>query len=173
MIKLHQHVVSLRDIEPDDRHFVGEKATIVTDGFVITPSAYFKFLRDNNLEIKIKNLIGAINFDRDDSLSQVCRHIKNLILKSKIPDSLVYRIAGHYIDIGSSKVRVHMSVISGDPHHAKATPEKFIDVEGDAVLFDTVRSLWSHIFEPRLVVYRNEKTLDHLKTGVSVTVEKI
>ena len=165
--------MSLRDVDLDDLHFVGEKAANIKDGFAITARAYFKFLSENNLETKIRNLIGSINFDRDESLNQIAMHVKNLIIKSKIPNSITYRVVGHYADLGASKVAAHMSIISGDPSHRASARDVVWEADGEAVLLDNVRSLWAHLFDPAFIVYRNLKNLDHLRTGVAVIVEKI
>lgn len=173
MVRPGDLVVSLSDIDLDDLHFVGEKAAGIKEGFAITARAYFKFLSEDNLETKIKNLIGSINFGRDDSLTQVAQHVKNLITKSRIPDAVLYRVIGHYVDIGASKVAAHMSIISGDVKHRNSAHEIVKNAHGEAVLLDTVRTLWAHLFEPRFIVYRNSNNLDHLRTGVAIIIEKI
>ena len=165
-------VVSFRDISIDDLHHVGVKPEDINDGFAVTARAYFKFLRDNNLETKIRHLIGSINFDHESSLAQVSYHIKNLISKSRIPESIVYKIIGHYVDLGASRVWVRTSLISGDPNHKKVLIEKMTSVDGDAVLLDTVRSFWSHVFEPAYIIHRYKNGMDQLKTGVAVIVHK-
>lgn len=171
MIKPHHLVVSLRDITRDDIIFMGTNSHFSREGFVVTTNAYFKFMKENNLETKLNHLIGAINFDHDDSLSQITKHIKNLIEKSKIPDNIVYKIIGHYSDLGEAKVIAKRSIISGDENQSKIlSTEK--EIHGDAVLLDTVRSLWASLFEPSLMVYRYNNHLDHLKTGINVIVMK-
>ena len=50
----------------------------VIPGFVITTTAYFSFLKENNLDNKIKQLLSTIAIDRPDSLMQGENHIKKL-----------------------------------------------------------------------------------------------
>ena len=165
-------VISVRDLGSDDIHIVGAKGAMLNEGFAVTHHAYFKFLRDNKLDIKIKHLLETINFARGDSISQVSTYIKKLITTSKVPDGIIYRIFGHYQDIKASNVLVHLFIISGDPLQSKVLEEKTHEVSGEAVLFDTIRSLWSLLFEPQLLLYRHNNDLEHLKTGASVIVEK-
>ena len=173
MVRPSDLVVSLCDVDLDDLHFVGEKAASIKDGFVITARAYFKFLSENSLETKIRNLIGSINFDRDDSLNQIAAHVRNLIVKSRIPNSITYRVVGHYADLGAPKVAAHMSIISGDARHRTFANDIVWEAEGEAVLLDNIRSLWAHLFDPGFITYRNLNNLDHLRTGVAIIVEKI
>lgn len=171
MIKPHHLVVSLRDITRDDIIFMGSNAHYSQEGFVVTTNAYFKFMKENNLETKLNHLIGAINFDHEGSLSQVTKHIKDLIEKSKIPDNIVYKIIGHYSDLGEARVTAKRAIISGDENQSKIqNTEK--EIYGDAVLLDTVRSLWASLFEPSLMVYRYKNNLDHLKTGINIIIQK-
>ena len=172
MVRPGDLVISVRDLGSDDIHIVGARGAMLNEGFAVTHHAYFRFLRDNKLDIKIKHLLETINFARGDSVAQVSTYIKKLIATSKVPDSIIYRIFGHYQDIKASGVLVHLFIISGDPLQNKVLGEKMHGASGEAVLFGTIRSLWSLLFEPQLLLYRHTNNLEHLKTGASVIVEK-
>lgn len=165
-------VISVRDLGSDDIHIVGAKGAMLNEGFAVTHHAYFRFLRDNKLDIKIKHLLETINFTRTDSVVQVSSYIKKIITTSKMPDNITYRIFGHYQDIKAPSVFLRFFIVSGDPLQNKVLEEKTREVSGEAVLFDTIRSLWSLLFEPQLLLYRHNNDLEHLKTGASVIVEK-
>ena len=173
MLSPYDLVVSLSDIGRDDVYVVGDKSKGVAEGFVITHRAYFNFLRENNLEAKISHLLGTVNFDNHDSLSQVASHIRNLIVSSKIPDNIAYRVFGHYEDLGSSKVRLRMSIVSGDPVQRQTFWEEVSDIQGDAVLLDTARSLWARLFKPEILIYRHMNNIHHIKTGAALLVQKL
>ena len=90
-------VVDLKDINIDDGHYVGERAANlgsmvgkfpVPQGFVVAFPAYFEFLKHDNLDLKIKHLLGAINFDFPESVGQVSSYIKRIIESSEIPKTL-------------------------------------------------------------------------------------
>jgi len=172
MVRPHHLVVALRDIHPEDVHYVGGQFPTSREGFVVTTQSYFKFLKENSLELKIAHLINSINFERAESLEQVTKHVKNLIEKSKIPDSIVYKVVGHYVDLNHTKVRVEMNILSGDHRQNKIGQTVNSEVEGDAVLLDTIRSMWASLFTPHLITFRHLNYLDHLKTGVAVVVQK-
>lgn len=81
-------VMWFKDVDKNDIALVGGKGANlgemvkfnfpVPDGFIVTSSAYYQFLKENNLNIKIKHLLQTTNFDNSDSLSQISNHIKNL-----------------------------------------------------------------------------------------------
>src|SRR3989344_4264709 len=106
MVRPHGFVVPLYDVDKDETAYVGGKGANlgemieagfpVPGGFVVTSSAYFEFLKQNNLDQKILHLLATINFDKDESLNQVSKHIKNLILTGKIPDEIVTEVFDEY-----------------------------------------------------------------------------
>ncbi|MBI4091933.1 MAG: hypothetical protein HY427_01870 [Candidatus Levybacteria bacterium] len=172
MVRPGDLVISVRDLGNDDLHIVGAKGVNLNEGFAVTHHAYFRFLRDNKLDIKIKHLLESVNFARGDSVEQVSVYIKNLITSSKMPDNIIYRIFGYYQDIKAPNVTLHFFIVSGDPLQSSILREQIHGISGEAVLFDTIRSLWSILFEPQLLLYRHNNNLEHLKTGASVIVEK-
>ncbi len=183
MVRPHDFVVSLRDVDHDDKYHVGEHAAklasvgaanfSILPGFVVTSSSYFKFLDENNLNTKIKHLLGATNFDREDSVSQISQHIKKLIKTSPIPDDLVNEIVKHYENIGGKAFTIKTTLLTGDHEQHTVLEEKTLDTTyGDAVLLDSIRNFWSTLFSPAMLFHRNEKNIDHLRTGIAATVQK-
>lgn len=172
MVRPGDLVISVHDLGSDDMHVVGARGAMLNEGFAVTHHAYFRFLRDNKLDIKIKHLLETINFARGDSVAQVGTYIKKLITTSKVPDSIIYRIFGHYQDLKVPSVTLSFFIVSGDPLQGSILSNKIHSASGEAVLFDTIRSLWSLLFEPQLLLYRHTNNLEHLKTGASVIVEK-
>ncbi|HVZ12307.1 MAG TPA: PEP/pyruvate-binding domain-containing protein [Patescibacteria group bacterium] len=181
MVSASDNVVAFVNLDHDDKHYVGEKAAgiggminakfSVLPGFVVTQNAYFDFLRQNHLDTKISHLLGSINFDHDDSINQVSKHIKNLINKTSIPQQLVDAVIAHYEKMGSDPVRLHASVISGDPRQKIRGSVWVEDVVGEAALLASIRDLWSGLFDRDLLIYRNAKNINHLKSGVTVAVQ--
>src|SRR3990167_11364973 len=102
MVTARDLVVWLKDVDKEDVHFVGVKnANLgemigagfpVPEGFAITVTAYYKFLKENSLDEKIKHLLGTVNYDDTDSITQVSLHIKKLIKTSPIPEDIVKEI---------------------------------------------------------------------------------
>ncbi len=183
MINSARFVVGLDEIEHDDKHLVGEHAAhlgairslniLTPKGFVVTPASYFEFLRSNNLDSKIGHLLGSINFEIPESISQVSTHIKNLINKSPLPDKLIDEIFGEYEKLGEGYVSIHTSIISGDTDQNHFPREYLFDsIEGESALAELLRNFWASLFDEALIKYRFEKQIDHLKTGIAATIKK-
>ena len=186
MVKPTEFVVSLRQVDKDDTNVVGGKGANlgemiqagfpVPPGFVITANSYFTFLKRNQLTDKIGHLLGTINFASTDSLNQVARHIRKIIVESPVPQDVVHSVFSSYSHLGENPlVAIRSSATSEDSKEASfaGQNETFLNIKGEAALVAKVREAWASLFEARSVYYRNEKKIDHLKNGIALVVQKM
>jgi pyruvate, water dikinase len=178
MVKAEDLVISLSDCDSKDTKYVGGKAANlgemisakfpVPGGFVVTSSAYYLFIKENNLETKIKHLLGTLNYDDANSLSQVSAHIRKLIKESE-----VFR---EYSKLGKNVlVAVRSSATSEDSKQASfaGQQETFLNVKGESSLIERVRDAWASLFQARAVYYRHDAKLDLVKSGIALAVQKM
>lgn len=185
MVNSTDLVISLSRCDKNDTKFIGGKGANlgemidagfpVPGGFVITSSAYFQFIKDNKLDVKIKHLLGTVNFDSTDSLAQVSRHIRSMIRSAQVNDHLVKDIFTHYEKMGSPLVAVRSSATSEDSKEASfaGQQETYLNVLGESVLIEKVRDAWASLFGARAIYYRHEAKLDHVKNGIALVVQKM
>src|SRR5690242_3825501 len=64
----------------------------VPDGFIVTAHAYYEFIRENNLALKIKHLLNTANFQKVDTLVQVSKHIRDEIMRCQMSEELTKEI---------------------------------------------------------------------------------
>lgn len=182
-------VVWLSDIDKQDTHYVGGKnANLgemiragfpVPEGFAVTVTAYYDFLKKNNLDEKIKHLLGTVNFSDTNSIAQVSTHIKKIINSSPIPDKTSKEIFSIYQKMTTKYdapyVAIRSSATSEDSKTASfaGQQETYLNIKGEAAVIDTVRRAWASLFEPRAIFYRHNAKLDQLKTGISLVVQKM
>ena len=151
----------------------------VPNGFVVAANAYFQFLRENNLAIKIKHLIATINYDRPESLNQVSGHIKKLIMEGNMSEELIKEIYDSYKRLGGvltdALVAVRSSATAEDLPSASfaGQQETFLNVKGEANLLLKIKAAWASLFEARAMFYRHEKHFDHFKVGIAIVVQKM
>src|SRR3990167_3859891 len=106
MVKSTDLVVWLSEVDKSDVAYVGGKGANlgemiqakfpVPNGFVVTESAYRQFIKENNLDLKIKHLLATINYSHSSSLTQVASHIRKIIETSKIPDDIAKEVFKFY-----------------------------------------------------------------------------
>lgn len=151
----------------------------VPNGFVITSNAYFHFLKENQLTTKIKHLLGTVNHDNNESLQQVSKHIKKIIMDGEMSEMLVKEIIDSYKTLGGAMmtqlVAVRSSATAEDLPGASfaGQQETYLNVEGEANLLLKVKAAWASLFEARAIFYRTEQKFNHFKVGIAIVVQKM
>lgn len=182
-------ILWFRQVDKEDISLVGGKGANlgeiaragfpVPDGFIITSTAYFNFLRDNNLTTKINHLLGTINFNKSESLLQVASHIQKLIKSSELSDELIKDIIKNYRilsgPLSDALVAVRSSATAEDLPGASfaGQQETFLNVIGETSLVLKVKDAWASLFEPRAIFYRHEQRFDHFRVGIAIVVQKM
>lgn len=151
----------------------------VPNGFIVTSNAYFLFLKENNLETKIKHLMGTVDHDDPNSLSQVSKIIKKIIEDAPLSPDLTQEIFRSYRKLGGilsdAYVAVRSSATAEDLPTASfaGQQETFLNVKGEANLIRKVKACWASLFESRAIFYRHENKFEHFKVGIAVPVQKM
>lgn len=179
-------VVPLIHCTKDDAKYIGGKAANLGEminsgfpvplGFVVTSYAYFTFLQKNKLDLKIKHLLGTLNFNSPDSLSQVSRNIKKLIVSSPIPEEVTKAVFQEYKKLGlTTLVAVRSSATSEDSKDASfaGQQETFLNVSGEAHLMEKIRQGWASLFDARAMYYRHEEKMDQLTSGIALAIQEM
>lgn len=95
----------------------------IADSFVITHQAYLDFLKENNLDNKIKHLLSA-GLDEE-----AIKHLRN----SRLPAVLIKEVLKAYKNLGTVL----------EDAEVKINGEK---IKGDATLIEKVRKLWITLY---------------------------
>ena len=180
-----------KDISHDDIPIAGGKGANlgemyglgipVPNGFVVTSSAYFKFVEANGLQEKIRDVLRTTDIDHPDQLLSASKRIKALIKKGDMAESLAINIMKSYRRLsglaGLSQVRVAIrsSATAEDLPDASfaGQQETFLDVVGEANVLRRVQDCWASLFTPRAIFYREKKKFNHFKVGIAVPIQKM
>lgn len=151
----------------------------VPTGFIVTSHAYFNFIKENNLITKIKHLLGTVNYDSSDSLSQVSIHIQKIIMQGNMSNELVKQIYSYYQKLSGplkeALVAVRSSATAEDLPGASfaGQQETYLNVQGEANLILKIKAAWASLFNARAIFYRHEQHFDHFRVGIAVPVQKM
>src|SRR5258708_4748326 len=184
-----QYVVWFKDVGKEDVGLVGGKGANlgemtqakfpVPNGFIVTAPAYFSFLKENNLELKIKHLLNTVEYQRNDSLNQVSEHIKKLIVSARVSDALTKEIFSAYKNLGGlfhdALVAVRSSATAEDLPGASfaGQQETYLNVRGEANVALKIKEAWASLFDARAIFYRHEQKYDHFRVGIAIPVQKM
>jgi len=188
MVKPHDLIAWFSDIEAEDTRYVGKKGAHIgelrhakfpiPEGFVITSYAFHTFLKENQLNSKIKSLLSTINYHDPDSVNQVASHIRRIIMHGVISHELAHTIARAYKHLGGVLKEANVNISSSEIRdEARIVPfasyfQDFVDVHGEANVLETVKKAWAGVFTSSILQYRHTHRIDPFTNGVALVVQK-
>lgn len=188
MVDLRDFVVPVNSIEHEDSEKVGliasrlgQLASIdipIKKGFVVTPHAFFLFLKSQRLDTKINHLLGAANFEHPHSVYQTSVLIRKLINSAPVPEDIVSDIHGEYKKMGGLLSHATVSLSYSTNEHlqkyiSEAEPQlNFNHISGDAHLIAAIRHAWAALMSPRLVFDLQENLVQQVEQHVSLLIQQ-
>ena len=153
----------------------------VPDGFAVTAEAYREFIRYNGLGDRIQTILDGLDTHNVSDLIDRTARIRRLILMGKFPESLREEIGQAYLDLSQeyglevAGVAVRSSATAEDLPNASfaGQQETYLNVKGEALLFDSVRKCFASLFTPRATSYRVDMGFDHFSVALSVGIQKM
>lgn len=206
-----KRVVWFEEVDKNDVGLVGGKGANLGEmtlahlpipyGFIVTSHSYFEFIRNAGIQPKIKELLSIVNYDNPHELQQASFHIRNLILKSSMPETVAHEIISYYdgmlekehryLHAGSNLltkahhrikhlyspplVAVRSSATAEDLPNASfaGQQETYLNVTGESHLLQKVKECWASLFTERAIYYRHEQKFDHFKVGLAAVVQRM
>lgn len=159
---------------------LSKKGVNVPEGFALTTKAYWHFLKENNLDKRLKDLFEKYNPKSIKSLQETGKKARKLILDSKFPKDLEEEVIAAYKDLQkrygkNPDVAVRSSGVVEDMPDASFAGqfETFLNIRGRKELLNAIRKCLASTFNDRVISYREGKGIDHLKFALSIGVLKM
>jgi len=157
-----------------------EEGVRVPDGFATTADAYRLFLKANDLEQQIRDLLKELS-DGDKPLEKVGKSIRRIFYKADFPEDFARAIHDNYeklcgkYDTDEVDVAVRSSATAEDLPEASfaGQQETYLNISGGDDVLEACRKCFASLFTDRAITYRNENGFDHLKVALSVGVQKM
>jgi len=150
------------------------------DGFALTASAYWHFVKENKIDEKLEKIFAKFNPRSIVSLQMAGVASRRLFFGAKFPDDLRMEILGVYRELlekyGShSTLAVRTSGVAEDAPDASFAGqfETFLNVSGEEGLLLAIKKCLASSFNDRAISYRHEKGISQVKFALSVGVQKM
>ncbi|MBI4065477.1 phosphoenolpyruvate synthase [Candidatus Gottesmanbacteria bacterium] len=187
---MKKYVVWFTDVDKDDVDIVGGKGANlgemtragfpVPPGFIVTAQAYYHFLDENDLRIKIHDALSGLDVSDSKALDKVSKQIETLITRSAFPKEVSREIIHAYFSLEKgmlrhARVAVRSSATAEDLPGASFAGQQstFLNVQGEANLIEKIKDAWASLFTSRAIFYRATQKFDHFKVGIAVPVQKM
>jgi len=152
----------------------------VPDGFAVTADAYREFLRHNNLENRITNVLQCLDKGDLAVLHKVAGDIRDWINAGTLPGSVADEITAAYLELeqqygAAVDVAVRSSATAEDLPGASfaGQQETRLHVRGIDHLLETYKQILASLFTDRAISYRVDKGFDHAAVALSVGIQKM
>lgn len=145
----------------------------VSQGFVITSDAFFKFLKDNALIERIEKIASEID---ENNFEKKSKEIRDLILDGNMPEDIASEIEEHLNKLTAQYVSIRSSAVSEDSLKASfaGLHDTFLNIKSELELvLENVKKCWASLFNDRAVVYRIRKGIPHLDSMAVIIQEMI
>ena len=160
---------------------LSKKGVNVPDGFALTTQAYWHFVKENQLDKKLREIFKKFNPKSIKSLKETGRKARGLILRSKFPKELKEKIIRSYQQLSKKYKQRNVEVAVRSSGVAEDAPtmsfagqfETFLNISGEKNLLRAIKKCLASAFNDRVIAYREEKKVDHLRFALSVGIQKM
>ncbi|MFW5870917.1 MAG: PEP/pyruvate-binding domain-containing protein [Verrucomicrobiota bacterium] len=150
----------------------------VPPGFVVSTSAYRRFLEANNLTETIQKEAANVNPGDTEQVDLISAKLRKLFTGSPVPEDLRAEIEKAYKRLqqeGTDAVAVRSSATAEDLPEASFAGQQdtHLNISGAAPLLDAVRKCWASLWTARAMVYRSQQRIPAKGLALAVVVQKM
>jgi pyruvate,water dikinase len=185
------YVLDLGEVTKDSLHVVGgknanlgemlRKGIRVPPGFAVTTDCYLHFLEKTAIQAKLFSILDSIDPADLDVLDQASAQVREMIVKSPIPEDIAAAIKESYLRMSQSMGKENMPVAVRSSATAEDLPtasfagqqDTYLWVRGAGDVLAAVRRCWASLFTARAISYRAQHHFPHEKVLISVGVQKM
>ena len=158
---------------------LAEGGVPVPNGFAVTTEGYDYFIKFNNLEEKIHNILKGLDTHNIEDLHKRGEEIRNLIKNGEFSEDLKNEILSAFQKLKEEygedlTVAVRSSATAEDLPNASfaGQQETYLNVS-EKDLLEKIKYCFASLFTDRAISYREDKGFDHFKVKLSVGVQKM
>jgi pyruvate,water dikinase len=152
----------------------------IPNGFAITASSYWEFLRTAGLEQKLRGILAGLDTTDLGNLAERGRAAREAILGTALPEKIARDITTAYARLceiygPETDVAVRSSATAEDLPEASfaGQQESFLNIRGDRALLEACRQCLASLYTDRAISYRVDKGFDHFAVALSIGVQKM
>ena len=154
----------------------------VPQGFYLTTTAYRQFVKANNLQAKMAQMINQIKREETGTIEQATADIQALFAAGTIPIEIGEALQLAYAELGGDQttdgptaVAVRSSATAEDlPEMSFAgQQDTYLNVVGADALQTAVQGCWASLWTARAISYRERMGIDHRLVAMGVVVQRM
>ena len=190
-----QNIIWFKDCSYSNKNLVGGKCSSlgelvniskrigfsVGDGFALTINFYDSFIKNNNLQIKIDELLKKLDNENLNELNNISLSIKKLILESDFNEQEKNLIAINYKKLSNIygkdivDVAVRSSALAEDLPNASfaGQHDTFLNISTLENLLYSIKECFASLYNARAISYRKSHDIKSKDVKISVAIQKM
>ena len=152
------------------------KGIQIPDGFATTSAAFWKFMKDNQLEKPLADLLKSLDRKNFSNLAEIGAKARKLIQNGSFSEDFreaiiaAYHYLGEKVDID---VAVRSSATAEDLPDASfaGQHDTFLNIMGEEALLNAIEECFASLYTDRAIKYREDKGFLHHDIALSVGVQ--
>jgi pyruvate,water dikinase len=152
----------------------------IPNGFAITAEAYRHYIRHNDLQTRISEVLADLDIEDLAALRTTGAKLRQWIIRGEMPADLAQDIRQAYAELAeqygpSPDVAVRSSATAEDLPTASfaGQQETFLNIRGGDNLLASCKRVFASLFTDRAISYRVDQGFDHLAVALSIGVQKM
>ncbi len=158
-----------------------KKKVPIPDGFSITSYSYKYVLEKHGIFKILRKLLHNLDPSKTTELKKVGQKARKLIMSCKFPEDLQDSISEAYRKLSARYKTKNIDVAVRSSATAEDLPtasfagqqETYLNISGEKSLLQACKKCFASLFTDRAIAYRCENKIDHLKTYLSIGVQKM
>jgi phosphoenolpyruvate synthase/pyruvate phosphate dikinase len=147
----------------------------VPNGFNLTTEAYWKFVRENDLQTLIRQALSTIDISQPASLEAASSRIREGFIAAQIPPDIASEVINAYSDLPGQNpaVAVRSSATAEDLPEASfaGQQETYLNVNGPAAVLEATKKCWASLWTARAIGYRARQNIEPDQVALGVVVQ--
>jgi phosphohistidine swiveling domain-containing protein len=147
----------------------------VPEGFNITTEAYWRFVRENELQTVIQQALAVADPSQPANLEAASNRIREGFLAAQIPPDIASEVVNAYAGLPGQNpaVAVRSSATAEDLPDASfaGQQETYLNVNGPAAILEATRKCWASLWTARAIGYRARQVIDPDQVALAIVVQ--
>ncbi|OZV69796.1 phosphoenolpyruvate synthase [Winogradskyella aurantia] len=154
------------------------KGVSIPNGFATTSAAFWEFLKENNIQTALEDLLKDLNRETYANLEHIGKQARTLILNGKLSPTFSKEITEAYTHLFSEdlkEVAVRSSATAEDLPDASfaGQHETYLNIKGATAVLEAVKKCFASLYTNRAIKYREDKGFKHSTIALSVGVQRM
>ncbi|MBP1946692.1 PEP/pyruvate-binding domain-containing protein [Methanobacterium petrolearium] len=150
----------------------------IPPAFVVSVDAYDSFIK-KGFEDEISAILDFVDFTSENSISDGCSQIRNIIKQEKLPQDLCVELNDKIENLSDGYYAVRSSAVAEDLDDASFAGQldSFLNIKKENIP-EKVVDCWASYWNDRAVKYRHDASIRHLDSkmsaaGLAVVLQKM